>query len=1215
MRPFGSTVRAWSAFAAALLGVVVMPSALSGRAVSAPSHPAEIATNTSDVAGHTGTLEANGNRPHAPPAPATGPSGDSALATTSRTVLDAVDRARKSGFSRVDFLIAAVPDPIDSAFAEDFDTHVAAIRLALEAGGYVSNVFVDPWAIDTEPSDNHVDPAQHRDRHRTEPGALLFRRTRDANGTTIRELFVVLLVGESPTWGVQTAALLRALDLINGICGPSILHRDAAARAFCGTRTDRSWSSLIRLLGPSASGAAESLRATVALWLADQISPQPLAFPPKWRFEICSGSATSRSALRTLQNDLPEEIQSLTGWSVPIKFGATINPDDRLWNFASTYLQTVLRAPAEEIALLTESNTGYGQEFPTNDRRPRTHETKAPSPDSAYNSPMTLAFPLNISQVRQRRGTADDSSAGLALVLPHHFLSLDDRSTYRHTDTIGPHSGLTTNATDLALKNLLHTIATEPIHYVGILASDVLDGIFLAEQVHQEFPQVVIIFLTSNLLYLHEELTFLNGALVASTYPLGEWTKRMSFPFAGDRLRLLFSSEYAQGTYNAVLSLTSDLQTDDIYALNDFLDYSPPFVNPLAGNPNARFGPPLWMSVIEGGEFWPLQTRSVGSEGTAGYVQTVKMVSAASTVLEQDRCQAWTPPDFGNFEWLCALLALISLSVGRSYWSSRRKGRACPVLSGKIGDLMAPATGFPHRGMHRFAFFATFITMGLVETLACIPLTVHTFMAIVSGGRLFGRLTLCLLFAAAMIATGAAIFWTFIDWIGYGIRVGVVATRACHGPRRHVFSMLARATRRALHLGPFYLFLSAMVFTVAIFIAVHWMNINHVGRFNPSDAGVELVLLALRTRALGGASLIGATGLLGLAMLVWILAHLRQVRLHQNASPLRQWGILPPYGRARELFDEFRLAAPIDGLLAHVESVWPSGPAMIWLLIFNIFGYVCARRVVVFDHLWWDADQVLPFLFTGLLSLLAWGCGRALGSWRELQRVLAIAALTPAARALEQVPRRLLESFRRSESGATELVWRGYFLQLGQHLALRSVHRQLSTSTLFGIIGEHEVDGVRLAWGAIVPGESWRGGARREIWMELVALRMSAFIGYARAHIFNSLGTVTAATLPLLWLTSMYPFQSSRILLALALVLVMASVAITLFILTQMNRNELLSHVDGTAPGLTWDWPFISGLLVHGALPLVALVSVKFPALGRPISGWLLALVHGLGTG
>jgi hypothetical protein len=689
----------------------------------------------------------------------------------------------------------------------------------------------------------------------------------------------------------------------------------------------------------------------------------------------------------------------------------------------------------------------------------------------------------------------------------------------------------------------------------------------------------------------------------------------MSFPFAGDRLRLLFSSEYAQGTYNAALSLTSDLQPDDIYALNDFLDYSPAFVNPLAGDPRTRFGPPLWMSVIEGGEFWPLQTRSVRSEGSDGYVRTVTMESAASKILEQDRRQAWTPPDFGNFEWLCALLALLSLGVGFSYWSPRRKGRPCPVTSGKIGDLMAPATSFPHRGMHGFAFFATFIIIGLVEVLACIPLTVHTFMTLVSGGRLFGRLTLFLVFAAAMAATGAAIFWTFVDWMGYGSRVCLLAARARRSPHRRLLSGAARMTWRARRLAPVYLVLSALGFIVGISIAVHWMNANRIGQFNPTDAGVELVLLALRTRALGGASLIGATGLLGLAMLAWILAHLRQVRLHQNASPLRQWGILPPYGRARELFDEIRLAAPIDTLLTHVESVWPSRRAMLWLLLFNIFGYVCARRVIVFDHLWWDADQVLPFLFTGLLSLLAWGCGRALGSWRELQRVLSIAALTPAASALQQVPRGLLESFRRSESGTTELVWRGYFLQLGQHLALRSVHRQLSTTTLFRIIGEHEADGLRMAWEPAVPGDGWRGGTRREIWMELVALRMSAFIGYARAHIFNSLGTVTAATLPLLWLTSMYPFQSSRILLGLALVLVVASVAITLFVLTQMNRDEFLSHVDGTAPGLTWDWPFISGLLLHGALPLVALVSVKFPALGRPITGWLLALVRGLGTG
>jgi hypothetical protein len=287
------------------------------------------------------------------------------------------------------------------------------------------------------------------------------------------------------------------------------------------------------------------------------------------------------------------------------------------------------------------------------------------------------------------------------------------------------------------------------------------------------------------------------------------------------------------------------------------------------------------------------------------------------------------------------------------------------------------------------------------------------------------------------------------------------------------------------------------------------------------------------------------------------------------------------------------------------------------MIALDLFACVIARKLVIFDQLWLGAEQALPYLFVGLLGLLAWGCARAWGSWRELRKLLAVAAILPMGNAFEQLPRRLLEVFRRPMSNETEKVWRGYCVHLEQQLALKLPCERLSTAELFRIVSSLEGDRLRATWGAsVVRRIAPAPDQLLDLWAEFIGLRMIAFVGYVRAHIYNGVGTVTAATLSLLWVTTMYPFQSSRVLLALALALVVMSVGVTVVVLTQMNRNEILSRIEGTEPGkVTWDFSFVTGLFIHGALPIAALISVKFPALGRSISDWMFAVVKGVGAG
>jgi hypothetical protein len=120
------------------------------------------------------------------------------------------------------------------------------------------------------------------------------------------------------------------------------------------------------------------------------------------------------------------------------------------------------------------------------------------------------------------------------------------------------------------------------------------------------------------------------------------------------------------------------------------------------------------------------------------------------------------------------------------------------------------------------------------------------------------------------------------------------------------------------------------------------------------------------------------------------------------------------------------------------------------------------------------------------------------------------------------------------------------------------------------------------------------------LWEDFLAMRLVAFVQYIRTHLANFVAVSTAALLPAFWATNFYPLRENRFLFGLVLLVAGAAIAVVALVFVQMNRNYVLSKLDHTSPGhVTWDRSFVSSLLVHVALPLVALLAVKFPELGR----------------
>jgi hypothetical protein len=123
---------------------------------------------------------------------------------------------------------------------------------------------------------------------------------------------------------------------------------------------------------------------------------------------------------------------------------------------------------------------------------------------------------------------------------------------------------------------------------------------------------------------------------------------------------------------------------------------------------------------------------------------------------------------------------------------------------------------------------------------------------------------------------------------------------------------------------------------------------------------------------------------------------------------------------------------------------------------------------------------------------------------------------------------------------------------------------------------------------------------------ELVALQAVRALLRRVSAIRALILALTVDALVLLLSTRVYPFQPQTTLSALAWVLLLAVVAVCVWILLDMERNATLSHMSGSEPGkISWDLGFASQMIVYAGLPILALVASHFPEVGRPLLDWI----------
>ena len=64
-------------------------------------------------------------------------------------------------------------------------------------------------------------------------------------------------------------------------------------------------------------------------------------------------------------------------------------------------------------------------------------------------------------------------------------------------------------------------------------------------------------------------------------------------------------------------------------------------------------------------------------------------------------------------------------------------------------------------------------------------------------------------------------------------------------------------------------------------------------------------------------------------------------------------------------------------------------------------------------------------------------------------------------------------------------------------------------------------------------------------------------------------------------------------------------------VINQMSRNDLLSRITATTAGkVTWDFAYISNLLLFAGIPLLAALTAEFPQVREALFSWVAPLLR-----
>jgi hypothetical protein len=1034
---------------------------------------------------------------------------------------EVISQARATDYD-LRFLVALVPAPPDPRLDQALD----AIQRGFARSKYSpSAVSTNPPQPDSYLLDRVWFPWAAASQGSGSPessGIMLFR------GDNPHSLAVVLLVPETSKMGIQKDAFREALDLVADLQDASIEPK-------------------VSLLGPSFSGSAESLRLALLSWRQSR--------GDLLKLQAASGSATA-DGLEALFDGMQ------------VGFCRTVLPDSVLHARALGFLQRQMGWNPRRVGLLTEDDTGYGQGFVDRERSERNGTEKkagAPPPDRL----VLLTFPSHISDLRNawedEQKAEKAAAADSALPTARRALDLDLAGREQEGELVPTFSSTTTLSSDLMLSNLLQTIAREGIRYVGIVATDTKDKLFLAERLRQQAPDLLLFTFDNNLLYSHPEYAeAMDGMLVFSSYPL--FTEGApGFPSLGDggesSDRRQFSSEYQQGVFEAVRSLVG----------------------------GGSLPPPQgWIAAVGNGALWPIARLPLGP----GSLAPARYCSGLPGAVQSNPQDGFDGKDDLQILLVAAVLCLLAAGL-------KRVALLAEIAADGPGDADPGGTVLADRlplndvkGNRRLLVAGTSLlaaATGVLLAVAASPLWS-------SPHALLQR----------FLAHPAPWAYLLVLALMYAFLVREVA-RIAGGEGARPVPGWAWASS----------WIAGGVLALALLVlAVFWLCV-------PGD---QIQLFYLRARAFSsGLSPLVPLGVVVGALYFWLWSELKRRRLMVRLTsfcPLESLcdpaitGCAPTLQSLRGLLtrtwpqETSTLLLPVIAFVPPVYYLWwtvqpvaePRPFGRLFILLLATSYALSALSFYRFLRLWRGAFRILNRLdnaspevaeaFEGIAKDLDWKPLKSFG-W--------------------QIPP--FKTLSLSVVKLRELVAAGRVDVAGYPAALDDPLRAVFENEQDGGSAEEMANRIRIEKIFLKACQDLRDQVDNPAVKQFLAVRVAAYLRYVFAHMRSCLiGALSCGLLALIAVT-VYAFEPKHFVSLAAWLALAFAVAATLRIFLQMDRNPTLSRIGGTSVGqVTFDRVFVANILTYVGIPVFGLVATQFPAVGKllgSVVGQFLRVVGG----
>ena len=431
------------------------------------------------------------------------------LLTIRQSFGDDAEASRLMGASKIQFIVATVPDPQNSHYPLVFDRLVESIQRGLEVSNLMLDRFWLPW--DSEPGPIDEDFVMHEQHQewfalkQSSPGVLVFRLPKSKNR------LCVLIVGETPATGVNRAQFGNAMKIIDQL----------------------SSGKEIEILGPTFSGSIESLGEAMAGVQRDH------------SFNVVTGTATAEDNAGRLLAAAP---------GFKIDYERSIGTDNKAIDFFIRYAKE--KSFCNQIGFLSESGTKYGQDV----------RTKVGNSGCEIQN---FQYPMQISRMRDAYGKDPELQALSQTKIgdtPRQGLAIPVKDEHEGEDLVPTFSpDLRPISQEASILNVMASISYSHIQAIGIVATDVLDSLFLGRLLKEHCPNVRPFILNSDLLYGHaSQNNAFDGMLMITNYPLIR--KPDEFYNSGmprQRDAPQFSSATEEGEYWATLRLLSKMKVGE----------------------------------------------------------------------------------------------------------------------------------------------------------------------------------------------------------------------------------------------------------------------------------------------------------------------------------------------------------------------------------------------------------------------------------------------------------------------------------------------------------------------------------------------------------------------------------------------------------------------------------------------------------------------------